>query len=406
MKEKILFMTNLLPYPLDNGGKIKTYNTLSILSKIFDVDLFCFIEEKSDRQYIGDIQKLGISVNCVLKRLRHTQTPFLLCWEGLKSLITKYPYVVSKYASPEMRRIVAAKLAQKQYHTIYVDHLQLFQYVPSDIYKTDISVLLDQHNLEYEIIQRRIRFTKNVFKKLFLRLEYLKAVRYEKECCMKADLILAITKRDLSLINKMTQDRGRCRIAPFYVKEMSPVLHDHSFKKKTILFLGTMSWFPNEDAVIWFFNNVFKQYHLDNQGWRFLIVGNSPGKAVLDLKSDSVNITGYVDNLRPYLDESLLSVVPLRIGGGMRIKILDLFSFGIPVISTNIGCEGIPVSNGEHILIADTPLEFKRSIERIYHDSALRQNLVNNALSFVKTHYSSASALEQYRDILRIGHRS
>jgi glycosyltransferase involved in cell wall biosynthesis len=218
---------------------------------------------------------------------------------------------------------------------------------------------------------------------------------------MKADLTLAITKRDLSMIERVTENRARCRIAPFYVQEISPVLHDNSFKKKTILFLGTMSWFPNQDAVTWFFHNVFKKYNLDTKGWRFLIVGNSPGKAVLDLGSDYVYITGYVDNLRPYIDESLLSVVPLRIGGGMRIKILDLFSFGIPVISTNIGCEGIPASNGEHILIADTPLEFKNSIERIYDDSELRQNLVKNALFFVRTHYSSTSALQQYKDIFR-----
>ncbi|MBN1830539.1 MAG: glycosyltransferase [Deltaproteobacteria bacterium] len=305
-----------------------------------------------------------------------------------------------------MRRILAGKLAEKRYQTIYIDHLPLFQYVPDNIHQTDIFVILDQHNLEHEIIRRRMGVAKNVFTKLFLRIEYLKAVRYEKESCMKADLTLAITKRDLSLIDRMTENRACCKIAPFYVKEISPIPRDNSFKKKTILFLGTMSWFPNEDAVIWFFHNVFKQYHLDKKGWRLLIVGNSPGRAILNLRSDSVSITGYVDNLRPYLDESLLSVVPLRIGGGMRIKVLELFSFGIPVISTNIGCEGIPVSNGEHILIAETPSEFKKSIECIYHDTELRQNLVNSALSFVKTHYSSTSALQQYRDILRTVPRS
>jgi len=397
----MLFITNLLPYPLDNGGKIKTYHTLSVLIDLFEIDLLCFIEDKSDRKNIRDIQRLGISVNGVLKRLRHTQTPFLLCWEVLKSFITKYPYIVSKYASSEMRKIVAGKLAEKRYHTIYIDHLPLFQYVPDDIHKKAIFVILDQHNLEHEIIRRRMDITKNVFKKLFLHLEYLRAVRYEKNSCVKADLTLAITNRDLSMIDRVTENRARCRIAPFYVEKISPVQHDNSFKKKTILFLGTMSWFPNEDAVTWFFHNVFKKYNLDTKGWRFLIVGNSPGKAILDLRSDSVYITGYVDNLRPYIDESLLSVVPLRIGGGMRIKILDLFSFGIPVISTNIGCEGIPASNGEHILIADTPLEFKSSIESIYDDSELRQNLVKNALSFVRTHYSSTSALQQYRDIFR-----
>ena len=400
----MLFITNLLPYPLDNGGKIKTYHTLSVLIDLFEIDLLCFIEDKSDRKYIQDIQRLGISVNGVLKRLRHTQTPFLLCWEVLKSFITKYPYIVSKYASSEMRKSVAGKLAEKRYHTIYIDHLPLFQYVSDDIHEKAVFIILDQHNLEHEIIRRRMDVTTNVFKKLFLHLEYLRAIRYEKNSCLKADLTLAITNRDLSMIDRMTENKARCRIAPFYVEEISPVLHDNSFKKKTILFLGTMSWFPNEDAVTWFFHNVFKKYNLDTKGWRLLIVGNSPGKAVLDLRSDSVCITGYVDNLRPYIDESLLSVVPLRIGGGMRIKILDLFSFGIPVISTNIGCEGIPASSGEHILIADTPFEFKRSIESIYHDSELRQNLVKNALSFVRTHYSSTSALQQYRDIFRNMH--
>jgi glycosyltransferase involved in cell wall biosynthesis len=317
----------------------------------------------------------------------------------LKSFLTKYPYIVSKYTSPEMRRVVADKLDQEQYHTIYIDHLQLFQYVPKDIHMKDIFVILDQHNLEHEIIRRRMNVTKNIFTKLFLRFEYLKAVRYEKESCMKADMTLAITQRDLSLIGRMTENRARCRIAPFHVKKTSSVLRDNTHKKKTILFLGTMSWFPNEDALIWFFHHVFKKYHLDTKGWKLLVVGNSPGKAVLKLRSDSVDVTGYVDNLDPYIHESFLSVVPLRIGGGMRIKILELFSFGIPVISTGIGCEGIPVSNGEDILIAETPLEFKNAIESIYHDTGLRQSLVHNAHSLIKTHYSSESALQQYREI-------
>lgn len=401
MKDKLLFITNLLPYPLDNGGKIKTYSTLSIISKICEVDLLCFIEDESERRYISDIQKLGISVDCVIKRLRHGQTPLLLFSEVFKSLFTKYPYIVSKYASPEMRRVVASKLAQSQYHTIYIDHLQLFQYVPNDLLMNNILVILDQHNLEYEIIKRRMREARNILAKLFLYIEYLKTIQYEKQSCIKADLTLAINRRDLSLINKITEHKARCRQASIYVREINPAAHNESLKKKTILFLGTMSWFPNEDAVLWFYHNVYRRFGLDAEGWKMLIVGNSPGKAILKLQSDLVNVTGYVDTLRPYLNESLLSVVSLRIGGGMRIKILDLFSFGIPVISTDIGCEGIPVSNDKHLLIANSPLEFKQSIERIYSDTDLRQRLVHNSFSLIKTHYSFDSAFLRYRDFLQ-----
>lgn len=403
MKEKILFITNLLPYPFDNGGKIKTYNTLMMLRDVYDIDLFCFIERDEDCEYAAKLEDIGVHVHWFNKTLRHQEHLVLLLWEIFKSLFLKYPYVVSKYSHRGLRSAVDGALRDKNYACVYVDHLQLFQYVQKYLMQDKRScVVLDQHNVETDIVKRRLLETKNIFARYFLQLEITKLFRYEKESCLQADLVLAITDVDRGRIEQITGGKTQCKTAPFFIKKTQNLFSGGD--GRTILFLGTMSWYPNEHGVLWFYENVFCRYCLGSQGWRLLIVGGDPGGKIKTLTADSaVMVSGRVKDIAPYLSKAIVAVVPLFIGGGMRIKILDFLSSGIPTISTSIGSEGIPVVDHENILLANTPEEFRDALNAIDAGKALSKHLSLNGLRFVENYFSFKSAKKKFLEILSDG---
>ncbi len=399
MKKNILFITNLLPYPLDNGGKIKTYNTLKILSKTYLIDLVCFIEHESEIQYIQEIEKLNIRVEFVKHSLIHGNKPVKLFAELIKSLFSPYPYIINKFRSHQMTRLIKKKIKAANYDYFYFDHLQLY------VYKQLIPLkgikILDQHNAENAIVKRRLEHSSNPLAKMFLSTEYKKSVRFERKALLDADLVLAITELDKIQFHQLAGKDIKVKIAPFFVELNKVPTEVEKPREKALLFLGTMSWFPNEDGILWFCENVFNKYNLKQAGWKLFIVGKDPGKQVQEL-NDNTNIfvTGFVDSIKPYIEKSLISIVPLRIGGGMRIKIFDLFNNNIPVISSSIGCEGIAVEDKKNILVANTPEEFLASINWLADDEQLRKEIADNARTFITENHSFEAAVLKFETLL------
>jgi len=403
MKEKILFITIFLPFPLDMGAKIKTYNTLQVLSKFFNIDLICFINSIRELRHTKEVEKkLGIRVECIYKKILLHRTPFLFIIQILKSIFSKYPYVVSKFSHFFMRRKIATEILQNKYKIIYIDHLQLFQYISYSILKNkEILVILDQHNFETEIIARRLAHTRNFIYKLFLKLERFKLAKYERKACSSADIVFAITERDRSKFWNITNGKCNCYVSPLFVEKRNKIYSPIGINNKIILFIGTLSWYPNVDGILWFYKNVFKRYNMQALGWVLMIVGNNPVPEITKINDNKfVRVIGYVNDVKPYIKKALVSIVPLRIGGGIRIKVLDLFSYGMPIISTSIGCEGIPIDDGKNIIIANTPEEFFDSLNLIYEDDVLRMNLSQNAFKLIKREYSFSSAKEKYSNLL------
>lgn len=395
MKEKVLFITNLLPYPLDNGGKIKTHNTLLILKDLFYVDLFCFLESKSELKNIDKIEKLGINVSYTFKKLRFNVFPLNSLFQLILSFFLNKPYSVVKYRSNRMRRLIRKKIKDNKYGFIYVDHLHLFQYIDKNLLREDCKVILDQHNVESEIIKRRMDSENNYFKKLFLDREFRKLEIIEKKYCKNASLVLSITRRDKEILMKLTERQAKIKEAPFFVQSSRSVIN-YDNENKNIVFLGTMSWYPNEDAALWFYKNVFKKFQLHLEGWHFVIVGNSPGKEILGLQEDKfVEVTGYVNDVLPYLSNAFVSIVPIRVAGGMRIKILELLSKGVPVISTKIGAEGIDLIEKENVIFAESPEEFHLALKMIENIN-FRKILSHNGMDFINVNYSFENAKQKF----------
>lgn len=387
---KILFLTTLIPFPYNDGGKIKTYNTLSVLSKNHDIDVLCFSEEQISDGQESQMSKVChnlISFRREITAVTHKRTAILLCF---KSLFVSAPYVMYKYFDKRCIAFFKKQLKKEEYDIIYVDHLQMSIYFP---YLKEISstIILDEHNCESVILKRRIEQIHNPLVKMFYILEYKKLREFERKSLLSADRVIILSEQDEKLMNELcgTDLSNKSYQLPIMVKNnIIKDVNDYKPDEHTnILFLGTLTWEPNNNGMVWFVQNVVPL--LDMKNIDIYIVGKNPSDHLKSLCKSykQIHIVGYAEDIEVYFKKCDFMVVPLFIGSGQRVKIIESFSRGFPVISTTIGAEGLQYLDSENILIANTKDEFVTSVERL-KDLDTYNNISVNSRKVYENSYS------------------
>ncbi|PFZ77569.1 hypothetical protein COL82_13860 [Bacillus toyonensis] len=386
MKEKILFITNLLPYPLDNGGKIKTFNTIEALSKKFDIDVICYISNEKDRENIAGLQGIVNDVQVVCKNLIRSVSFKDFFIDYMKSLMTKYPYNVNKFRHSGFEDLILNKLSNNEYYAIYVDHLQMMVYYDLFNYK---NIILDQHNVESLIFKRLIQSENSVFKKVLGAIEYKKLRKFEIGMLHKAGQVICLSEEDQKEFIQLGINKDKVNILPIHLKSSYCKKNANlNIEKVKLLFLGSMSWYPNQNGIKWFLENVWNR--LDKEYYELYIVGSNPPETIKQYHNGKdVHVTGYVEDVNEYIDKCDISIVPLFIGSGQRVKIIESFAKGIPVISTSIGAEGLIYIDGEDIIIADTIEDFIARLGDVRSNKIKLDRLTLNAHKNFKSNYSA-----------------
>lgn len=402
---RILFLTNLLPYPLDNGGKMKSYTTIRALAEEGnEIHLICFNEDENceDKKeidlYCADIKQIP------LKLTTATNKGYMI-GIAIKSFFSRYSFGLLKYISKEMMEYLDELARNKTFDWIYIDHLQLCVYFkklkrnwPS------AKIVLDEHNCEYMIMSRSAKTATNILKKAFLLLETSKLKKFESKMVSSVDKVIVLSKEDLSMLNKISKKKIHTHIIPIGIQSPSEKIErgEDELEEVKILFVGTLSWAPNEDGVKWYMENVMPIMVKNYGKFKLFIVGKNPSENIRNMtyKYPNVIVTGYVETVLPYYRECDFMIVPLFVGSGQRVKIIEAFSYGMPVISTTIGAEGLRYNNEENILIANTADEFvtqsqkmrsgkirkkisqksKETFDEFYSIEAVKK-LINNVLS-------------------------
>lgn len=387
----ILFLTNLLPYPLDNGGKIKTFTTLRALKDVGHyIDLYCFSEDSfSENQ--SPIHEMCRNVKMIPLKLTSAENKKYMIKIAFCSLFSILPFSVYKYKSTEMENCLRA-LSEEKYDIIYYDHLQMTIYSPllSAIFPNAKQVL-DEHNCESLIVERKAESAKNLLYKLFLFVECQKYKRYEKKAILAMNKCIILSVEDYDALKKICGCDFEHSIIPIGV-------NDNGIKKTTessginILFLGTLTWEPNDHGITWFVNEVFPKIVQEHPDIKLYIVGKNPSNALRYAAEAFKNIfiTGYVTSVDPYYDMCDFMIVPLFIGSGQRVKIIEAFSKGMPVLSTKIGAEGLNITDEINILIADTRDDFINKINEL-KNTDVRTRLAANGRKLYEQEYSVAS---------------
>lgn len=406
----ILFLTQIVPYPPDAGPKVKTWHVLRYLAGLgHKVILASFIrpEEEDSLDPLRDICQAVYTVP--IRRSRFKDIGY---W--LRSNLSGRPFLIERDDIREMEQLVQGILREEFIDIIHADQLTMTQfalpYAPmtnggeiphnhENVTSTQKGPILvfDAHNAVWTILERMRENAPWILKPV-AGSEARRIKKYEGMVVSRFQHTLAVAEPDrvaleqaVSFYDHQSIGGGSpISVVPIAVdtQMLQPVSRKPS--SKNILTLGTLHYPPNADGIRWFANEVFPLINKQLPETSLTIVGKNPPADFLRMASQypgTIEVTGYVPDLRPYFEKAALTVIAVRAGGGMRVRILEAFALGMPVVTTTVGLEGIDAKPGEHILVEDDPQEFAKATIRLINDEVLQKKLSESGRKLAKSQY-------------------
>jgi glycosyltransferase involved in cell wall biosynthesis len=251
-----------------------------------------------------------------------------------------------------------------------------------------VPLVLFEHNVEYMIWRRLAALELRPWRRTLLEIEWRKMRRVERAACARADLTVAVSEDDRARLETLAPS-GRCLAIPTGVDTTYFRPSGCAEIRNRLVFTGSMDWHPNEDAVLHFSAAILPRIRAQVPDVTVTVVGRNPSSHLRAVAERAgIVVTGTVDDVRPYIDEAAVYIVPLRAGGGTRLKIFEAFAMGKAVVSTTVGAEGLPVTPDRDVCIADEPNEFARAVVALLHEPARRHALGQAGRALVDTRYS------------------
>jgi glycosyltransferase involved in cell wall biosynthesis len=392
---KILWVKAGKLLPVDTGGKIRSYNILVQLAKTDEVTLLSYYGGKKDPAYEADIVRQLPGAEVI-----YTAAPESTLRQSLDYLLhlpANAPYAVSKFTDPQVRHSISKALQERRYDVAVCDFLSASLNFPDC---SPVPVVLFQHNVESSLWQRMADGETNPVRKLSYRIEAGKMERYEREALGRFDHVIAVSDHDR---NQMLAMDSTCPIS------VVPTGVDTSKYQRVasapgdppvVVFTGSMDWEPNVDAVEYFCREVWPNVLSEFPSARFEIVGRNPSARVQRLASDTVVVTGTVPTVSDHLRDATVVVVPLRIGGGTRLKIFEAMAMGKAMVSTSIGAEGLDVQHGRDLMLADNAQSFATGILYLLRDPALRRRY-EDAAAKLAAQYDWSHIARRFAEVLQ-----
>jgi sugar transferase (PEP-CTERM/EpsH1 system associated) len=383
--------------PIDTGGKIRSYNILRQLARKHAVTFFSFYGALESDAH-PDLKNIFDRVICLPLNLPAQKSYSEMLSYGAR-LLSSEPYGIVKFCRPEVRRKLHALLAQETYDVILCDFVFAAGVIPWD---SPISKVLFTHNVEATIWRRHYEVATNPLWKAISSREWRKMEAAERRYLSLADHVLTVSETDRDAFAAFL-DPAKITVIPtgVDVEYFQPLSAEEN--PNSLVFTGSMDWLPNEDGILYFIDAILPLIRKQCPEASLEVVGRSPSRklqAVVETEKN-VRLTGWVEDIRPFVARSAVCIVPLRIGGGTRLKIFEAMAMGKPVVSTSIGAEGLPVRSGDNILLADTPKDFADAVLSLLRDSQTRRRLGSAARTLVQENYSWAKVAENFASTLQ-----
>ncbi len=391
---RILMISDYLPYPLIGGDRIRIYNLLCRVARRHEVSLAAFLETPDDAEGVPYLKQFcaNVEVSRLQRRSPLAHLPGLL-----RFVLAGKPPELRFFQSEDLANKIKGLASKTDFDIVQIEHSRMGLYLETLPQSTHYKSIQMFHNFTFQQYSRISHFERRWDIKIRALLNSLAMRQWEPRYAERFDGCTTVSEIDRNLLLK-ANPRLRVDVIPNGVDthRYQPLAAENT--SPNLLFIGNMSYPPCVDAALYFCKDIFPLIR-HTTAVKLFIVGRDPQPDVMQLNGDGVHVTGRVDDVLPYYRQSIVSVVPLRAGGGTRLKILEAMALGRPVVSTTVGCEGLDVVDGEHLLIADQPEQFAEKTVRLLTDRQLYQRISANARQLVETRYDWDKIAERLMEI-------
>ena len=390
MRKKLLVLHPHLPYPPSQGADIRNYHLLRWLADRFEVDLACFSDDPAPpdspiRSMVRHLIVRPFPTRGMAERL-------------ISTFFSPKPDMALRLFDQSMLETIVSAARETDYAAVHVEGIEMVPYGIAAIEELQrrsvkVRLIFDDHNAEY-MLQRSAFLTDarhplRLPGAIYSLIQWKKLKRYERAACSLAWKVIAVSRKDAEAIESLLPGM-KVAVIPNGVD----VSHYREFRSgtkpsaPTLVFTGKMDYRPNVDAMLWFTSEIWPHVRREFPNARLLIVGQKPHPKLAELaEMPRIELTGFVPDVRPFVALADVFVVPLRMGSGTRLKILQAMAMGKAIVSTEVGAEGLGVTHGEELLLADDPRAFAQAVIELLKDDSLRERLGKSAQDFVARHF-------------------
>jgi len=386
---RVLWLGHNLAFPPVRGVLQRNYNLLREVAKRSEVHVLAFDQPKTrppgvtPEDCVRALREFCASVTWVpLSRQLDGTDRYVL---ALRGLMSRDPIDMLWLHSREMAEKLRKAIEDSEFDVIHFDTLGL---APYKSVVTTAKTVLNHHNVESSMMSRRASKERNRLTSLYFKLEARKVREAEKRWCPQFGTNLVVSAEEELELKKWAPDANTAVVPNGVDTEYFTPCPDPAGRR--LLFCGGLDWYPNRDAMVFFFNAIWPLLASQVPDVEIYVVGRGPPKWLQRLgeRDRRVHVTGFVEDVRPYFKKAAAYVCPIREGGGTRLKVLDALAMGVPLIGTSFACSGLGLSDGKHVLLAETPGEFVCKIRQVFDDSELRYRLAAAGREIVERMYS------------------
>jgi glycosyltransferase involved in cell wall biosynthesis len=391
---RILWLKTELLHPIDKGGKIRTYQMLKELKKAHHITYLTLDDGSAD---VDALEKSSEYAHRTITVPHRTATKFStkFYFELANNLVSSLPYALQKYVSAEMRKTTEKLARSSDYDIIVCDFLTPAVNLPENL---PVPTLLFQHNVEAMIWRRHYEIAQAAPKKAFMKMQWRRTADYEKQACRRFDWVAAVSKEDAETMRGEYEIENVADVPTGVDTEFFAPAGNGEKDEYNLVFTGSMDWLPNEDAIQWFCDEILPLVRREIPQVSLTVVGRNPFPSLVELskRDESIIVTGRVPDVRPFMEKASAYIVPIRIGGGTRLKIYEAMAMELPIVSTSVGAEGLPVTGGEEILLRDTPQEFADAIVELLKNKSLARRIGEQAAQTVRRKFGWQTVADNF----------
>lgn len=386
----ILFLSHTFPYPLNEGTRVLVYNILKVIAERHKVYLICLNDQEVEEIWLEKIQQLGVTIF----KIDNLKIPKLILKRLLNVIFDPVPFCVRQFESDNVRQAIQKCLSE---YSIDVVHIE---YISMAIYQDELNslpALFFPHDAVSLLFQGNIKAEKNILRKIYTWSQWKKIIRFEKRMIPKFDQTIVVAPRDKEHLEKMIEGSA-IQVIPMGIDYDYFQPSDKPTEDLTILFRGVMDFMPNEDAANYFCESIFPIVKKEIPNAKFIIVGKNPSQRLLEKSSldKGIFIAGYVEDIRIPMAKASLIVCPMRVGSGIKLKILESFAMQKAIVATSLACSGIDVIDGEHVLIANEKRAFAEKVILLLKNKKLREHISKQGFNYAKQNYSWCKTGEMF----------